>query len=146
MKKYFFQRRKSFTLVEIMVVVAVIVILAALTLPGILRSRLNANESTAITSLKTIGWAAITYRTYHPAYPDNLSVLGNVDPPYIDVVLSSGVKQGYVFELTGGTDTFNATAKPQLPNITGVRNFYVDVSGVIRSSSSGDADASSPSI
>jgi type IV pilus assembly protein PilA len=139
-------RRQGFTLVEIMIVVAIIVLLAAVAIPGILRSRLNANEATAITSLKTIAWAATTYRAANPCYPGNLSILSQVVPPYVDSVLGSGAKQGYNFVLTGANDVFNATAQPVTPNITGVRTFFVDTSGVIRASASGPADANSPSI
>lgn len=136
----------GFTLVEIMIVVAIIVIIASLTIPGILRSRLNANEATAITSLKTIAWAAITYRTANSAYPSNIGQLGGVNPTYVDSVLASGTKQGYTFNLAGDVNFFNATATPVVPNVTGVRYFYVDTSGVIRASSSGPADSSSLSI
>jgi prepilin-type N-terminal cleavage/methylation domain-containing protein len=138
--------RFGFTLVEIMIVVAIIVIIASLTIPGILRSRLNANEATAVTSLKTISWAAITYRTTNSAYPSNISQLGNAIPAYVDSVLSTGTKQGYIFNLIGDSSQFNVTAQPVAPNITGVRNFYVDTSGVIRVSSSGPADSSSSAL
>ena len=136
----------GFTLVEIMIVVAIIVIIASMTIPGILRSRLNANEAGAITSLKTISWAAITYRTVNPAYPINISELSSSDPSYIDSVLSTGIKQGYAFNLEGSTNFFNITAQPLVPNITGVRYFYVDTGGVIKASSSGPANSSSPTI
>ena len=138
--------RRGFTLVEIMIVVAIIVVLVAMTIPGILRSRMNANEATAITSLKTIAWGAITYRTANSAYPANLSQMGSTNPPYIDSVLSSGSKQGYGFTLSGDTGSFNATAVPTTINITGTRTFFTDTSGVIRSASNGTADSSSPPI
>lgn len=136
----------GFTLIEIMIVVAIIVILVAMTIPGILRSRMNANEAAAVTSLKTIAWAAITYRTANSAYPSNLTQLSSTDPPYVDSVLASGTKQGYTFALTGDSGAFNVTAQPVVVNITGVRNFFVDTSGVIRAASSGIADGFSPPI
>ena len=138
--------RRGFTLVEIMIVVAIIVIIAIIAIPGILRSRLNANEAAAITSLKTIAWAATTFRTSNSSYPSNLSDLSNAVPAYVDSVLGSGVKQGYNFTLEGGQDSFNCTAVPTQQNITGVRSFYVDTNLVIRASANGSADANSPSI
>lgn len=144
------QRRKKaiagFTLVEIMIVVGIIVLLAALAIPGLLRSRLNANESTAIAGLRAIATAATAYRAVNAAYPADLAAFSNMTPPYVDTVLASGTKQGYIFVFTGGTDSYNATASPEVPNITGVRGFFVDAGGVIRASSSGAADASSTPI
>ena len=139
-------RDTGFTLVEIMIVVGIIVLLAALALPGLLRSRLNANEAAAITGLKTICWAAITYRTTNPAYPANLSELAGANPSYVDSVLATGTKQGYTFNLTGDANFFNITARPVTQNITGVRTFFADAAGVIRASSNGVADNSSPAI
>lgn len=146
MKKIRFYNRKpsfGFTLVEIMIVVAIIVVLLAISVPGILRQRMTANEAAAVTSLKTICWAAITYRTSHSSFPTTLTDLNSSDPVYIDSVLASGTKQGYVFNLSGSTNYFNVTASPSIQNITGVRNFYADVSGVIRASDNGTADNSS---
>ncbi|MEK7850175.1 MAG: prepilin-type N-terminal cleavage/methylation domain-containing protein [Candidatus Omnitrophota bacterium] len=139
-------KRYGFTLVEIMIVVAIIVLLAAIAIPNLLRARLSANEAAAIASLKTISWAAQTYRTSNSGYPENLSELSTSAPQYVDSVLGSGVKQGYNFTLTGEANSFNATAEPVTPNVTGVRSFFVDTSGVIRSSSNGTADDASPAI
>ncbi len=94
-------KRCGFTLVEIMIVVAIIVLLAAVSIPGLLRARLNANEAAAIASLKTISWAAKTYRTSNTGYPENLSELSTSAPQYVDAVLGSGIKQGYNFTLIG---------------------------------------------
>ena len=140
------RHKAGFTLVEIMIVVAIIVLLAAIAIPGILRSRLSANEAGAVASLKTISWAATTYRAQNPSYPVNLSDLAISVPAYVDSVLGSGVKQGYQFNLSGSTNTFNVTAAPVTQNITGVRTFYVDAGGVIRASANGTADATSPPI
>ena len=144
----FFSKISSlgFTLLEIMVVIAIIVIISAMAIPAILRNRITANEAAAITSLKTVDWAAIAYRATNGAYPPDLNSLGTCDPSYIDSVLASGTKQGYKFNLTSNNDTFSIAAVPATQNVTGVRTFYSDTSGVIRVSSSGVADASSPSI
>jgi type IV pilus assembly protein PilA len=140
------RRLQGFTLVEVMIVVAIIVLIAAIAIPGILRSRLNANEAAAVASVKTISWAATTYRTQNPGYPANLSDLAAAVPAYIDRVLGSGTKQGYTFVLEGSANYYNVSAVPVTPNVTGVRTFFVDAAGIIRATANGTADATSMPI
>ncbi len=137
----------GFTLLEIMIVVAIIVVIAAIAIPAVLRSRVTANEAAAVTSLKTINWATITYKATNAVYPSNLTDLSTCDPSYIDSVLASGAKQGYNFSLISTNSTFSVTAVPTVPNITGVRTFYTDTGGVIRASNNGTtADETSTPI
>ncbi len=128
------RKRKGFTLVEIMIVVAIIVLLAAIAIPNLLRARLSANEATAIAAMRTLSTAAESFRAAQspPAYPGNLSTLSSATPPYIDSVLGGGNKSGYTFTWAGSGNTYSVTAAPQSANVTGVRSFFVDQSGVVR--------------
>jgi len=133
----------GFTFVEIMVVVAIIALLSSIAIPSLLNARLTANESAAISGLKTVAAAAHTFRAGNTTYPANLNVLGSANPPYIDPVLGCAVqpcaKQGYNFTLAGNATAFTANAAPITLGTTGNRYFFVDTSGIVRvgNSSSG---------
>lgn len=125
----------GFTLIEIMIVVAILVILAVAAIPGFLRSRVIANEASAIGSMRTISTGCESYRAaQNPiTYPPNLAALSADTPPYIDTILGAGQKQGYSFNYNlVGPNQYTCTASPVTPNITGIRIFFVDESGVIR--------------
>ncbi len=129
--------KKGFTLVEIMIVVAIIGLLAAIAIPNLLRARLNANESAAKGSLRTLSTAMESYRAAQstPAYPTALSALSGATPPYIDSVLGvTMVKQGYQFinpDVGVGANTYAITAVPVTANVTGSNSFCVDHTGVL---------------
>jgi prepilin-type N-terminal cleavage/methylation domain-containing protein len=135
--------KRGFTLVEIMIVVAIIILLAAIAIPNLLRARLNANEAAAIAALRTLSSAFESYRAAQtsPTYPANLGVL-TVTPAYIDSTLGGGTKQGYSFVPSGiSANEYTVTASPTTPNVTGVRTFLVTEDGVIEASSGGAAFA-----
>ena len=129
----------GFSLIELMIVVAVIGIISILAVPNFMRSRLFANETSAIASLRVIVTSEITYA----------STLGNgsfgstqdlLDEGLIDAALGSGTKDGYNLALTpDGSTGFTVTAVPITVGTTGQRGFYADESGVIRYSEDGSA-------
>ena len=127
--------RKGFTLVEIMIEVAIIALLAAIAIPNLLRARLNANEAAAISSLRTISTACESFRAAQSpvTYPANMAALGAATPPYIDATLAGGTKQGYTFTYAlVSANQYTCTGAPVTANVTGTRTFFVDESGVIR--------------
>ena len=127
--------RKGFTLVEIMIVVAIIALLAAIAIPNLLRARHNANEAAAIGGVRTISTAAESFRAAQtpPTYPANLAALGAAVPPYIDNTLAAGTKQGYTFVYAlANANQYTCTASPTQVGVTGTRVFFVNETGVIR--------------
>ncbi|MFH1868537.1 MAG: prepilin-type N-terminal cleavage/methylation domain-containing protein [Candidatus Omnitrophota bacterium] len=132
---------RGFTLVEIMIVVAIIALLAAIAIPNLLRARHNANEAAAIGAMKTISTACESFRAAQtpPTYPATLAALGAppTGPPYIDNALAGATavpgRQGYWYNYTfTNANQYTCVGTPSTPGTTGTRIFFVDESGVIR--------------
>jgi type IV pilus assembly protein PilA len=138
------QARNGFTLVELMIVIAIISIIVVIAIPSIAGAKLASNEASAISSLRTLTTANQHYRTRFQRYPTALTDLSATG--YIDTVLGTGSKSGYVFAFSGSTDTWSIAADPSVPGTTGFRGFFVDESGVIRFSEPGPATSSSNPI
>jgi len=146
----------GFSLIELLVVVAVILIIAAIAIPNYMKSRMRANEASAVQSLRNIATAELVYSTtYGIDFSNGLAPLtGNgINPTQsaaglIDEVLASGIKGGYVFTFTaltldpqGNPSTYSVNADPEAPGTTGQRHFYTDQSCVIRENDSVQAGA-----
>jgi len=126
--------RKGFTLLEVMLVVAIMTLLGAMSIPALLRARISADESAAQAALRAIATGQISYRIANSNYT-NLTMLGYSVPPYIDHALADGLRNGYNFTAAGWGTTFVATAVPK-SNSTGVRRFCITEDGVLRVNSS----------
>lgn len=148
---------KGFSLIELLIVVAIILVIAAIAIPNFLRSKVAANQSSAVASLHTLEIAEMTYSsTYGGGYSTNLQYLASpggtvlatsTAAGLIDSVLASGVKSGYSFtyspgatDPTGRINAFSFTAIP-VSSTTGTQYYYTDESGVIRQNSTTTASS-----
>ncbi|MGH9700720.1 MAG: competence type IV pilus major pilin ComGC [Candidatus Acidiferrales bacterium] len=161
---------KGFSLVELLIVVAILLTLAAIAIPNLLRARMAANEASAVGSLRTIESAATLYQaSWANGYPPSLDALGTTgtgpatcqNAEMIDSVLTTGTKSGYLFGWVKGTlkltkadstckggygfeDGYAVTAEPVSVGTTGQRAFCTDATGVIRYTTNGKAKTKKP--
>jgi len=145
------QGARGFSLIELLIVVAIILLIAAIAVPNYLHSREVANESAAVAAVRTLNTAQISYSSAYPTvgYASTLGALGgtNCNPPdstgacLIDTALAGGLKSGYSFQLTGTSGSTPATtyqflATPVLPGFSGSRYFCSFADAVVRVSES----------
>lgn len=152
---------QGFSLIELLIVVAIILIIAAIAIPNLLKSKMAANQASAVASLRTLNTSEITYSaTYNVGFSSTLVQLG---PPasgnatatnagLVDSVLAAGTKSGYSFTysasaaVNGVTNNYTINASPITVGTTGQNYYFTDASAVIRQNTSTTASASDSPI
>lgn len=142
-------REEAFSLIELLIVVAIILIIAAIAIPSLLRSKIAANQASAIESLRVIGTSEVTYAaTYGNGYSTTLAMMGPATSGalatssaagLIDDLLASGAKSGYTFiytptllDSTGRYNGYTVLANPIVAGTTGQNFYYEDETHLIR--------------
>jgi type IV pilus assembly protein PilA len=148
-------RARGFSLIELLIVIAIILVILAVAVPKLGSAKMNANEMVVIREIQTVHQAETQYMSQFGKYATTLNELGpptsgGPGPQAADLIpnsLSSGEKDGYVFTLTATPQGYTVNANPKVYNSTGRRTFFSDQSMTIHQNWTAEpANPSSPEL
>jgi type IV pilus assembly protein PilA len=148
-------RRRGFSLIELLIVISIILIIAAIAVPKMNKQLMLAREQAAIRQIGTIHQGETQYYSQFGKYAQSLTELGPPasgapGPTSADIIpknLAEGKNSGYLFTVAGSPTGYSITAVPEAFNSTGSRSFFSDQTLVIRQSYTAEpATATSPEL
>ena len=126
------QNQKGFTLVEIMIVVAIITLLAAIAIPNLLRAKISANDALAVSTLRTLSTASETFVTANSGnYPANETLLTGATPPYLNQAYCSTTASGFTYACTMSTSGYTFVATPVNVGNSGTTTYTISTGGIL---------------